>query len=403
MKNMAFPLDPPVMVIAAARTPWGKLTGSLSEYSATDLGVIAAKEAIRRSGVPPEKFGHTVMAVTRATSSLDAHHMGRHVGLKAGLPVEAGGFMLNRLCGGSLQSTVSGAYMVHMGEADYVLTGGAESMTNCPHSIWKLRFGLGLGEGSMHDTLWDGLVDTYCGLGMGGTAEKLAAQYGITREESDVYALRSQTLTAEAQKDGRLAEEIVPVEYSFSKKEKRMLEADETPRKTSLEDLARLRPAFVKDGQVTAGNACPMADGAGAVIIGSAKAVERDGFEPLGELLAWSAVGVPPDIMGIGPAPAIREVLRRANLKLDDVGLFEINEAFACQVLSVLKDLGLEQERVNVQGASIALGHPLGATGARLTLTLLLQMRRKRVKYGITSMCIGGGQGMAALFRNPRA
>jgi acetyl-CoA acyltransferase 2 len=391
------------MIIAGARTPWGRFTGSLKEFTATDLGVMAAKEAINRSGVPHEKFGHTIMAVTRATSSLDAHHMGRHVGLKAGLPIEAGGLMLNRLCGGSLQSTVNGAYMVHFGEAEYVLTGGAESLTNCPHSIWKLRAGLGLGEGTMHDTLWEGLVDTYCGLGMGPTAEKLAAEFGITREQSDEYALRSQTLAAQAQKDGYFADEIVPVEYAVSKKEKGMLEADENPRETTLEKLAKLRPAFAKDGQVTAGNACGLADGASAVVIGSARAVERDRVEPLGELLAWSVVGVPPDLMGIGPAPAIRDVLARAGLTLDDIGLFEINEAFACQVLAVLKDLNLDQERVNTTGGSVALGHPLGATGGRLTLTLLLQMRRSRTKYGISSMCIGGGQGIAALFRNPQA
>lgn len=400
---MTFPLDPPIMIISGARTPWGKFTGSLKEFSATDLGVIAAKEAIKRSGVPEEKFGHTIMANTRATSSLDAHHMGRHVGLKAGLPIEAGGFMLNRLCGGSLQAVVSGAYMIHFGEAEYVLTGGAESLSNCPHSIWGLRVGLGLGQGKMNDTLWDGLVDTYCNLGMGPTAEKLAEQYGITREESDAFALRSQTLTDEAQKDGRIAEELVPVEYTVKRKQTAMLEADETPRLTALEKLASLPAAFVKDGQVTAGNACGLADGAASIVIGSAAAVERDGIEPLGELLAWSAVGVEPSIMGIGPAPAIKTVLERANLKLDDVGLFEINEAFACQVLAVLKELGLEQDRMNVQGGSIALGHPLGSTGARLTYSLLLQMKRNNVKYGIASMCIGGGQGMAALFRNPGA
>ncbi len=399
---MLFPLDPPVMVISGARTPWGKFTGSLKEFSATDLGVTAAKEAIKRSGVPGKKFGHTIMANTRATSSLDAHHMGRHVGLKSGLPIEAGGLVLNRLCGGSLQSTVSGAYMIHFDEAEYILTGGSESLTNCPHSIWKLRTGLGLGQGTMHDTLWDGLVDTYCGLGMGPTAEKLAREYGITREASDEFAFRSQKLTAEAQKDGRLAEEIVPVEYTVSRKEKGTLDADETPKETSIEKLATLRPAFDKEGQVTAGNACGLADGAGAIVIGSAKAVERDGIEPLGELIGWATVGVQPDIMGIGPAPAIRAVLERTNKKMDDIGLFEINEAFACQVLAVLKDLGLEQDRVNLQGGSVALGHPLGSTGARLTLTLLLQMRRNKVKYGISSMCIGGGQGMAALFRNPQ-
>jgi len=398
---MSFPLDPPVIILAGARTPFGKFTGSLKEFSATDLGVMAAKEAVKRSGVPPEKFGHTIMGNTRATSSLDAHHMGRHVGLKAGLPVEAGGLMLNRLCGGSLQATVNGAYMIYFGEAEYILTGGAESLTNCPHSIWNLRIGLGLGQGTMHDTLWDGLVDTYCNLGMGPTAEKLAGQYGITREESDEYALRSQALTAEAQKDGRLADEIVPVEYTVSRKEKGMLEADENPRPATLEKLSKLRPAFIKDGQVTAGNACGLADGAACVVIGSAAAAERDGIEPLGELLAWSAVGVPPDIMGIGPAPAIRRVLERAGLKMDDIGLFEINEAFACQVLAVQKELGLEQDRVNTQGGSIALGHPLGSTGARLTLTLLYQMQRNKVKYGISAMCIGGGQGMAAVFRNP--
>lgn len=398
---MSFPLSPPVIIIAGARTPWGTFTGSLREFNATDLAVMAAKETIRRSNVPPEKFGHTIMANTRTTSSLDAHHMGRHVGLKAGLPIEAGGFMLNRLCGGSLQAVVSGACMIHFGEAEYVLTGGSESLSNCPHSIWGLRVGLGLGEGKMHDTLWDGLVDTYCGLGMGPTAEKLAEQYGITREESDTFALRSQTLTAEAQKNGFLAEEIVPVEYSYSRKEKRILTADEAPRATTIEDLTKLRPSFQKDGQVTAGNACGLADGAATIVIGSAKAVERDGIQPLGELVAWSAVGVPPDIMGIGPAPAIKEVLKRAGLKLDDIGLFEINEAFACQVLSVLKDLGLEQERVNVQGGSISLGHPLAASGARLIMSLIHQMSRKKVKYGIIAMCIGGGQGMAAVFRNP--
>jgi len=398
---MTFPLNPPIVVIAGARTPWGRFTGALSEFSATDLGVFAASEAIHRSGVPPAKFGHTIMAVTRATSSLDAHHMGRHVGLKAGLPIEAGGLMVNRLCGGSLQAIINGAYMIHFNEAEYVLAGGSESLTNCPHSIWKLRFGLGLGEGKMHDTLWDGLVDTFCGLGMGGTAEKLAAQYGVTREESDSYALRSQTLTAKSQKDGLLAEEIVPIVYSISRKEKGTLSSDETPRETTIEKLAKLSPAFQKDGQVTAGNACPLADGAACVVIGSSKACERDGIEPLGELLAWASVGVPPDIMGIGPAPAIREAVSRAGLKLDDIGLFEINEAFACQVLAVLKDLGIEQDRVNVQGGSIALGHPLGASGARLAYSLLLQMKRNKVKYGISALCIGGGQGMAAVFGNP--
>jgi acetyl-CoA acyltransferase 2 len=400
---MSFPLDPPVMVLGGARTPWGKFTGSLTEFSATDLGVLAATEAIRRSKVPPERFGHTIMGNTRATSSLDAHHMGRHVGLKAGLPVAAGGLMLNRLCAGSLQATVSGAYMIAFGEAEYVLTGGAESLTNCPHSIWNLRTGLKLGQGTMHDTLWDGLVDTYCNLGMGATAEKLAQQYGIAREEADEYALRSQVLTAEAQKAGFLGEEIAPVEYTVKRNEKALLEADENPRPTTLESLARLRPAFAKDGQVTAGNACGLADGAACIVIGSAGAVERDRLDPLGELLAWSVVGVEPDIMGIGPVPAIRQVLKRSGLAMDDVGLFEINEAFACQVLACLKDLGLDQDRVNAQGGSIALGHPLGATGARLTLSLLLQLRRNNVRYGVSAMCIGGGQGMAAIFRNPHA
>ena len=195
----------------------------------------------------------------------------------------------------------------------------------------------------------------------------------------------------------------MPVEYTVSRKEKGMLEADENPRPAKIEKLAKLRAAFVKDGQVTAGNSCGLADGAGCIVIGSAEAAERDGYEPLGELVSWSAVGVPPDIMGIGPAKAIPIAVERAGLKLDDIGLFEINEAFACQVLGCLKDLGMDQERVNVQGGSIALGHPLGATGARLTLTLLHQMKRNNIKYGITSMCIGGGQGMAAVFCNPHA
>ncbi len=399
---MAFPLDPPVIIIEGARTPWGKFTGSLKEFTATDLAVKASEEAIKRSGVPKEKFGHTIMAVTRATSSLDAHHMGRHVGLKVGLPEEAGGYMVNRLCGGSLQSTINGTAMIHFGEIEYALTGGAESLSNCPHSIWGLRVGLGLGQGKMHDTLWDGLVDTYCNLGMGPTAEKLAEKYGITREEADAFAFRSQDLTAKAQESGLLKEEIIPVEYTVKRKQTAMLEADETPRLTAIEKLAGLRAAFVKDGQVTAGNACGLADGAAAVVIGSAKAVERDGIEPLGELIGWAVVGVPPDIMGIGPAPAIRQILEKTGMSLDDIGLIEINEAFACQVLACCKELELDPERVNVQGGSLALGHPLGATGARLTYTLLLQMRRNKVKYGLSSMCIGGGQGIVGLFRNPR-
>jgi len=400
---MAFPLDPPVMIIEGARTPWGKFTGSLKEFTATDLAVIASEEAVKRSGVPKENFGHTIMAVTRATSSLDAHHMGRHVGLKVGLPVEAGGYMVNRLCGGSLQATTNGAGMIYFGEAEYVLTGGAESLSNCPHSIWGLRVGLGLGQGKMHDTLWDGLVDTYCNLGMGPTAEKLAEQFEITREQSDDFAFRSQSLTAKAQADGLLAKEIVPVEYTVKRKQTAMLDEDETPRTTPREKYADLRAAFVKDGQVTAGNACGLADGAAAVVIGSAAACERDGIEPLAELLAWVAVGVQPDIMGIGPSPAIKTVLEKTGMSLDDIGLIEINEAFACQVLACCKDLGIDPERVNTQGSSIALGHPLGATGARLTYTLCLQMKRQNVKYGLSSMCIGGGQGIVGLFRNPSA
>ncbi len=400
---MAFPLDPPVMVIEGARTAWGRFTGSLKDYTSTDLAVFASEEAIKRSNVPKEKFGHTIMACTRATSSLDAHHMGRHVGLKVGLPIEAGGLMINRLCGGSIQAVASGASMIKFGEADYVLAGGGESLSNCPHSIWKLRTGLGLGQGAMHDTLWDGLIDTFCGLGMGGTAEKLAEEYEITREQADAFAFRSQDLTQQALKDGRLSEEIVAVEYKKSRKEMGLLEADENPRPTPLEKLATLRPAFQKDGQVTAGNACGLADGGSAVVIGSAEACERDGIQPLGELLAWSVVGVRPEIMGIGPAPSIKSVLDRAGLTLDDIGLFEINEAFACQVLACLKDLGINDERVNCQGGSIALAHPLGATGTRLVYSLLLQMKRNKVKYGIASLCIGGGQGMAAIFRNPAA
>ena len=396
---MSFPLNPPVMIIAGARTPWGKFTGSLSEYTATDLAVMASKEAIKRSGVPTEKFGHTVMAVTRATSSLDAHHSGRHVGLKAGLPVEAGGFMLNRLCGGSLQSTVSGAYIVALGEADYVLVGGSESSRIV--LIQSGNFDSGSDSERARCTTRSGT-----GLWTHIAGSVWAEPPKSSRRNSGSRARRRICSRFEARLSQRRLRRTAGLKRKSCRSSTRSSAEKNAggrrnPRATTLEQLAKLRPAYVKDGQVTAGNACGLADGAGALVIGSAKAVERDGIEPLGELLAWSAVGVPPDIMGIGPSPAITKDYQTRRAEASRYRSFEINEAFACQVLSVLKDLGLEQERVNVQGGSVSLGHPLGASGARLTLSLLLQMQRNNVKYGIAAMCIGGGQGMAAVFRNP--
>jgi acetyl-CoA acetyltransferase family protein len=385
-----------IYILGGARTPMGEYTGKLKDFSALDLGGIAARAALERTHVKPEAVDHVVFGNVLQTSS-DAVYGARHVGLKAGLPVEVPALTVNRLCGSGIQAAISGGQMIRLGDADVVLTGGMESMSQAPHAIRGLRSGLRLGQGQLEDTLWSALLDTHCGCTMAGTAENCAAKYGISREEQDRYAIRSQELADKAWKEGRMADEVVPVEIKSRKGIERFAQDDHMRPDSTLEGLAKLPAAFSKNGCVTAGNASGIVDGGAALLLASADGVRKHGLQPIARLTHWATVGVEPTLMGMGPAPATRLVLQKAGLTLADIDLIEINEAFAAQYLAVEKDLGLDREKVNVNGGAIALGHPLGMTGTRLLLTLVLELRRRGGKRGLASACIGGGQGIAAI------
>jgi acetyl-CoA acetyltransferase family protein len=385
-----------IFILGGARTPMAEYNGKLRDVSAIELGAIAARAAMERTGVSPAKVDHVVFGNVLQTSA-DAVYGARHVGLKAGLPIEVPALTVNRLCGSGIQAAISGAQMLLLGEADIVLTGGMESMSQAPHVIRGLRAGLRLGQGQLEDTLWSALLDTHCGCTMAATAENCAAKYAVSRDEQDRYAIRSQQLADNAWKAGRFADEVVPVEIR-SRKGTELFEQDDHMRPDStLEGLAKLPAAFSKNGCVTAGNASGIVDGGAALLLASETGVKSHGLTPLARLTHWAAVGVDPALMGMGPAPATRRVLQRAGLTLKDIDLIEVNEAFAAQYLAVEKDLGLDRERVNVNGGAIALGHPLGMTGTRLLLTLTLELRRRGLKRGLATACIGGGQGIAAI------
>jgi acetyl-CoA acyltransferase 2 len=385
-----------VVILAGARTPMVRYMGSFDTTSAIDLGAAAGREAIRRAGANPSDFDHVIFGNVMQTSA-DALYGARHVGLKAGLPEETPAVTVNRLCGSGIESISQAAQRILLGEAKLVLAGGMENMSQSPHVIRGARGGFKLGEGKLEDSLVSGLFDSYCGFSMSETAENLAAEQGITRQASDEYALRSQQAAEVAFRAGRLKDEIVPVEVKKGKKTITVSEDDHRRPDTTTEVLQSLPPAFRKDGIVTAGNASGIVDGAAAVVLTHARMAKERGWKPLGRLVSWAAVGVPPRIMGIGPVPAIKKALALANLKLDQIDLIEVNEAFAAQYLAVEKLLGLDRNKTNVNGGAIALGHPLGATGTRLVLTLLLELRRRKARYGIASACIGGGQGIAMI------
>jgi acetyl-CoA acetyltransferase family protein len=385
-----------IYVVAGARTPMAEYAGKLREFSALDLGAIASRAAMDRARVSPAAIDHVVFGNVLQTSS-DAVYGARHVGLKAGVPIEVPALTVNRLCGSGIQAAVSGAQMLLLDEADVVLTGGTESMSQAPHVIRGLRSGLRLGQGELEDSLWSALLDTHCGCTMAVTAENCAAKYGVPRAEQDAYAIGSQQRAAAAWKSGRFADEVVPIEIKSRKGVEVFNEDDHMRPDSTLEGLAKLPAAFSKNGCVTAGNASGIVDGAAALILASANGIKKHGLTPMGRLTHWATVGVEPSLMGMGPAPATRKVLERAGLTLGDLDLIEVNEAFAAQYLAVEKELGLDRERVNVNGGAIALGHPLGMTGTRLLLTLLLELRRRGLKRGLATACIGGGQGIAAL------
>ncbi len=388
-----------IAIVSGARTPMGRYCGKLRDFTAMDLGAIASKCAMQRAGVEPAEFDHAVFGNAQQTSG-DALYGARHVGLKAGLPIETPALTVNRLCGSGMQAIVSGAQMIQLGEARTVLAGGMESMSQAPHVIRGARWGFGLGEGKLEDSLMVALLDTYCGLYMANTAELYGEQQGITRQMQDEYALRSQKCADDAYKAGRFHEEIVPVHLVDRKGQltgETFNDDDHRRPQTTLEGLAKLKPAFGKNGTVTAGNASGIVDGGAAVVLMPVEDAQRRNLKPIGRLVSWGIAGVDPKIMGSGPVPASRIALKKAGLKLDDIDLVEVNEAFAAQYLAVEKQLGLDREKTNVNGGAIALGHPLGATGTRLVITLLYELRRRKKKYGLATACIGGGQGIAVI------
>ncbi len=373
-----------------------RYTGSFSEVSAIELGVHASKAAIQRSGVDSEEIDHAIFGNVLQTSS-DAIYGARHVALKAGLKMETPAVTVNRLCGSGIEAVTQAAQRILLGEASIVLAGGMENMTQAPFVIRGARSGLKLGGGVLEDFLFVGLTDTYCGLPMALTAEKLAEQSGITRKDSDAYALRSQQAAEAAAKAGYFKEEIVPVEVKQGRKTILVSEDDHRRPETTMETLEKLPPSFKKDGMVTAGNASGIVDGAAAVVVTSKKIAGERGLKPIGRIVSWAVAGVDPSIMGIGPVPSTRKALRLAGLKVEDIDRVEVNEAFASQYLAVEKELGLQRDKTNVNGGAIALGHPLGASGTRLLITLLNELRRKNLRYGLATACIGGGQGIAMI------
>ncbi len=386
-----------IAIVSGARTPFGRYCGKLKDFTAQELGAIAAKGTIERAGLELQEFDHVVFGNAQQTSG-DALYGARHVGLRAGLPIETPALTVNRLCGSGLQAIVNAAQMIQLGEANVVLAGGMEAMSQAPFVI-RGRDGFTLAPGGkLEDSLMVALLDSYCGLYMANTAELYGEQQGITRQAQDEFALRSQQKADAAYKDGRLREELVPVPQRNSKGEatgESLTEDDHRRPQTTMEGLAKLKPAFGQKGTVTAGNASGIVDGGAAVVVMSLENALKRGLKPLGRIVSWGVAGVDPKLMGRGPVPATKVALEKAGLSLDYIDLIEVNEAFAAQYLAVEKELGLDREKVNVNGGAIALGHPLGATGTRLVITLLYELRRRKKKYGLATACIGGGQGIA--------
>lgn len=388
-----------VVFLSAVRTGFGTFGGSLKDHSATDLGAIAAQCAVARAGVAPSDIGHVIFGNVVQTST-DAAYLARHVGLRAGLPIEVPAVTVNRLCGSGFEAIVQSAHRILLGETSVALAGGTESMSQAPYVLRGARWGTRLGQPpTLEDSLWDSLRDSQCGLAMGETAENLGERYGVTRADADAYAFSSQRRAKAAWDAGAFRDEVIPVSVR-NPKTRQTVEwaADEHMRPdTTPEGLARLAPVFRKDGVVTAGNASGISDGAAALVVAGARWARERGIRPLGRLVSWGVAGVDPAIMGIGPAPAARAALARAGLTLGQMDLVEVNEAFATQYVAVERELDLDRERTNVDGGAIAVGHPLGASGARITAHLLYALRRRGGRLGLGSACIGGGQGIAVI------
>ncbi len=386
-----------LVIVGAKRTAFGTLSGSLKGISAIDLGVIAAKAALAQSGVAVADIGHVIAGNVMQTSS-DAIYGARHIGLKAGLPITTPALTVNRLCGSGFQAIINGCEQLLLGDADAILAVGTENMTQAPHVLRGGRDGWAFGKSpAVEDSLWAGLTDSYCNTAMAVTAENLAVKYGITRQQCDELALSSQQRWAAANEKGIFKDEIVPVEVQ-QKKATIQFMVDEHPRpQTTMEALAKLNPVFKKDGVVTAGNASGINDGAAALVVTTEEFAKAKGLKPLARIVQWGVAAVDPSIMGIGPAPAIQHALQRAGLKLGDMDIVEVNEAFAAQYLAVEKELGLDRAKTNLDGGGISIGHPLGASGARITAHLAYALQRGQAKFAVGSACIGGGQGLAII------
>ncbi|OGF53142.1 MAG: beta-ketoadipyl CoA thiolase [Candidatus Fraserbacteria bacterium RBG_16_55_9] len=388
------------VILTGARTAFGKFMGAFSNVSAIELAAHVTKGTLEQAKVSPDQVEHVIFGNVLQTSP-DAIYMARHAGLRAGIPIHVPAVTVNRLCGSGLEAIVQAARMVQAGEADLIIAGGAENMTQAPFVIRGARQGLRLGSAKLEDYLWEGLYDPYGQCTMAGTANNLAIKYGISREEQDEFALRSHERAVRAIESCRFSEEILPLEIQVRGKKVR-IDTDEHPRKdTTMDMLAGLSLApFDGNQYVTAGNASGINDGAAAVLVASWEKANQLGVKPLGRVVSWATAGVEPKYMGIGPAPASRLAVEKTGLSLSDIDLFEINEAFAGQYLAVERELKLDREKVNVNGGAVALGHPLGASGARLTLTLLIELQKRKKQFGLASLCIGGGQGIAAIFES---
>ena len=386
-----------VFVLSAARTPIGKFGGSFASSSAADLGEAAARAALERSGLPPAAVDETIFGHARQAGG--GPNTARQVAHRSGVPDSIPAFTVNKACASSLKAITLGALTIASGESDVVLAGGAECMSATPYLLTRARFGMRMGNGEVVDGMYrDGFLCPLCGQLMGETAENLVREFGILRAEQDAYAAESQRRAGEAIREGRFEAEIAPVTIE-GRKGPTVVAKDEHPRPdTTAESLASLPPVFAKDGTVHAGNSSGVTDGAAAVVLATEEEVRKSGVEPLARVAAWTSAGVEPERMGVGPVPAIKALLAKSKLALSDVDLIELNEAFAAQVIACVRELSLDPSRVNVNGGAIALGHPIGATGARITTTLLHEMRRRGARRGIATLCVSGGMGMAVLF-----
>lgn len=385
-----------IVILSGVRTAFGAMGGALKSLSATDLAVPTAVAAMDRAGIKPDDVDHVIYGNVLQTAN-DAIYLARHVGLRAEVPQRVPALTVNRLCGSGFQAIVSAAEQILTGQASVVLCGGTESMSQAPHVIHGLRDGQKFGRSPVtQDLLWESLTDTSTGLPMAITAENLGVKYDISREEADAYAMLSQERWAAAQEAGKFADEIVPIEIK-TRKGTITVDTDEHPRLTSAAGMAKLRPVFKKDGLVTAGNASGICDGASSLVIADAAWAEARGLKPIARLRGWGISGCDPTIMGIGPVPAAKRAFEATGLGVDDMDLVEVNEAFSPQYIAVEKELGLDRSKTNVNGGAISLGHPLGASGARITATLIHELRRRGGELGMGSACIGGGQGIAVI------